>query len=251
LHVKANPTAAAGSDVVVCAKISQNLGAKGSSALLYSWYPTTYLDDPSSSGPLLVAKNNGVSQKEMEYILTVSDGTCSAMDSVRVALFPNINSEVSQNALTCKNEKVRLEARGGIHYLWDDGDTTATTMVDLKSSGYVHVRIENVCVAYDSVLVRVMNDESVGGLYIPNAFTPNDDGINDYFEVKGQYIASLKALIFDRWGAEIHQWEGASGSWDGRMNGHLVQNDVYVYRIFASTECGDKEIYTGIVTVIK
>ena len=251
IALKPNPIADAGPDVNVCAKLSQNIGSKGTSIFTYSWYPAINLDDPSSSNPLLIVKNNGVSVKEIDYYLTVSNGACTSIDTVHIALFPTIKGAVSQSARICKNKNVHLEATGGVHYLWDNGDTTAATMVSLSSSGYVHVRIENVCVDYDSVLVSVMNDESVGGLYIPNAFTPNDDGINDYFEVKGQYIASLKAMIFDRWGAEIHKWEGVTGSWDGRMNGNLVQNDVYVYRIIASTECGEKEVYNGIVTVIK
>ena len=91
-------------------------------------------------------------------------------------------------------------------------------------------------------------------LYIPNAFTPNSDGLNEVFNVKGTYICGFKMYIFDRWGMQLYYTEDLYKGWNGKVNGgtNIAQEDTYVYLIEA-TDCisHSKHQYIGRVTIIK
>lgn len=72
-------------------------------------------------------------------------------------------------------------------------------------------------------------------LEVPNAFTPNGDGVNDVFRVKEGYqsIVSFKAMVFSRWGKKLYEWTDPSGGWDGRSGGHDVPDGAYYLNIQA------------------
>ncbi len=66
-------------------------------------------------------------------------------------------------------------------------------------------------------------------LEIPNAFTPNDDGVNDTFHVKDTYqsIVSFNAKVFSRWGKLIYEWDKLDGAWDGTSGGKKCPEGAY------------------------
>lgn len=66
-------------------------------------------------------------------------------------------------------------------------------------------------------------------LEVPNAFTPNGDGINDVFKVKEGYqsIVSFEAAVFNRWGKKLYEWKDIAGGWDGRSGGSDVPDGAY------------------------
>lgn len=72
-------------------------------------------------------------------------------------------------------------------------------------------------------------------MYIPSAFTPNGDGINDFFGVKAEGIKSFNLQIFNRWGEVVFESENISNLWDGTFKGEKIKNtDVYVYQVKAT-----------------
>ncbi len=89
--------------------------------------------------------------------------------------------------------------------------------------------------------------------FVPNAFTPNGDGINDYFFGEGIGISTYKMLIFDRWGNMIFASYDYSTHWDGRANGgnDLAQQDVYSYVIELEDVFNRQHSYVGSVTLLK
>ncbi len=85
------------------------------------------------------------------------------------------------------------------------------------------------CIDSSSREIVVINGNFV--LELPNSFTPNGDGFNDFFKAKASGIVEFRSLIFDRWGQEVFQWEGAGNSWDGTNKGNAVPDGVYFYVI--------------------
>jgi gliding motility-associated-like protein len=79
-------------------------------------------------------------------------------------------------------------------------------------------------------------------LEVPNAFSPNGDGINDVFKVKDTYtsIVSFKATIFNRWGQKLYEWSDLAGGWDGKFHGSTVKDGVYFVVIQAKGADGKK-----------
>jgi gliding motility-associated-like protein len=125
---------------------------------------------------------------------------------------------------------------------------------------YVTVVNARGCSVTDSVLVTVSNQPSI---FIPSAFTPNDDGLNDVFEFDILGAKSGDMEIWDRWGARVfsnpNQPNGVtppngtsvSHGWDGKVGGKVVQYDTYTYQLTVTYFDGHQETMTGTVVVIR
>lgn len=89
--------------------------------------------------------------------------------------------------------------------------------------------------------------------YIPNAFTPNDDGINDTFTGEGRFITKFEMYIFNRWGNLIYHTDNINKPWDGKGNygNEIAQQDVYVYTVKVTDFKNRTHKYKGIVTLMK
>ncbi len=89
--------------------------------------------------------------------------------------------------------------------------------------------------------------------YIPNVFTPNDDGLNDSFTGKGISIIKFEMTIFDRWGNLIYYTDNINKPWDGKVNHgtEITQQDVYVYAVNVTDFKNRLHKYKGVVTLIK
>lgn len=91
----------------------------------------------------------------------------------------------------------------------------------------VHARNPS-CSMSDTVTIRLK--ERQAGFYIPSAFTPNQDGVNDVFRVFGD-ASSYQIKIFNRWGELVYTSNDIRQGWDGRYRGKLASADVYTYLI--------------------
>jgi gliding motility-associated-like protein len=89
--------------------------------------------------------------------------------------------------------------------------------------------------------------------YVPNAFTPNDDGVNDTFIGKGMFIHEFEMMIFDRWGNLVYETNDMNKPWDGKVNGGVepAQKDVYVYSITVKDFRMEKHKYQGTVSILR
>ncbi len=90
-------------------------------------------------------------------------------------------------------------------------------------------------------------------LEVPNAFTPNGDGVNDVFRVKEGYksIVSFKAMVFDRWGKKLYEWTDPAGGWDGRSAGHAVPDGGYYLNIQARGADGKHYNIKKVINVLR
>ncbi len=114
------------------------------------------------------------------------------------------------------------------------------------------------CVAEDEIVVRVKKGREV---YIPNVFSPNNDGFNDEFELfAGKDVQEFRNLkIFNRWGElvfdlpKIEQGNGNSYSsgWDGTLKGEPLNPGVFIYMIEVVFKDGHNEIYKGDITLVR
>lgn len=91
--------------------------------------------------------------------------------------------------------------------------------------------------------------------YAPNAFTPNDDGLNDRFFPKGAGWdpAQYELYVFNRWGEKIFQTKRSDEGWDGRINnkGEIVENDIYVWKVIVTDVFKERHQFTGHVMINK
>jgi len=104
------------------------------------------------------------------------------------------------------------------------------------------------CRNTDTVCVTITQDWN---LYIPNAFTPNNNDINDVFIPVGYGISELELLIFDRWGELIFKSDDKAKGWNGTYKNVLCKSDVYVYKVNFKTMNNHEETRVGSVTLLK
>lgn len=152
-------------------------------------------------------------------------------DSIFVAplsnlIWPELN--FVEDTTICGNETLELDAGSvGQTYTWSTNDTTQILIVSDTGLYWVAVRIDS-CIYTDSINVHacVVND-----FFIPNAFSPDGDGFNDYFKIITQGNISISSLkIYDQWGTLLFQTT-SNESWDGTFNDSLLPSGIYIYAL--------------------
>ncbi|TDB63735.1 T9SS type B sorting domain-containing protein [Arundinibacter roseus] len=88
-------------------------------------------------------------------------------------------------------------------------------------------------------------------LFLPDAFSPNGDGINDFFGVKGVFFDSFQMFIYNRWGQVVFQTGDTAEGWDGRTQGNPAQEGQYVYKVIIRDNTGKDYIKTGTVLLLR
>ena len=120
-------------------------------------------------------------------------------------------------------------------YFIDNNGATAITQntsYTFKQDGMYSVAmvVKNKWGCMDTVVKVILVNEAES-FYVPNAFTPNGDGLNEIFSPKARAIKSYSIIIFDRWGQKIFESNDFSNEWDGTFKGKECKEDVYVWKI--------------------
>lgn len=148
---------------------------------------------------------------------------------------------------------------GATAWIWDFGDSDTASGQFTPPHTYAdtgHFQIMQVLsnsysckdTAYQSVVI-----ESEYLLYIPSAFTPNDDGLNDVFECKGVFAEVFEIKIFDRWGNMVFASDDITKSWNGTINSgsEIALQDVYIYFVKVTDINNKKHVYKGTVSIVR
>lgn len=147
-------------------------------------------------------------------------------------------------------------------YYWNIGNIMQSTALNasyqFSQHGFMYITLiatnEYGCTDTITKLVNVKNEY---GLWVPNSFTPNGDGVNDFFRAEyspyGLDLTYYKMEIFDRWGERIFTTTDYTVGWTGNKNnnGEPMKDDAYVYKIQYKTADGIVKHKTGHVTLIK
>ena len=108
------------------------------------------------------------------------------------------------------------------------------------------------CTATDTVLITVLQDKAY---FFPTAFTPNNDGLNDYFDFEILGLENAEVWVFNRWGQEVYynpnQTNGAGQGWDGTYEGDYSPLGTYVYRILVTFFDGEEETIEGTIELLR
>jgi len=198
------------------------------------------------------------------YNLTVIDANgCSSSISITLteAPMPQANFAPKPQITTIEDPIIYFEnySTGASFYEWDFGDGNISTeyspTYSYTNPGEYHVILlvsdEYGCV--DTVGANIIIKEEASTFYIPNAFTPNGNDLNELFNIKGTNINpnTFEMRIYDRWGKQLFYTIDINQGWDGTFNGQLVKSDSYVYVIkFADLEKGEFHNLIGKVLVI-
>lgn len=247
--VNINPVADAGSDVNICEGASAQLQGSSINASSFVWSPPAGLSDPLSLTPVATPLQT------TSYIFTVSDGVCqdSALVLVSVIQAPTANAGPDKAIVGNQSATLSGEATGSnITHFWTpdlfiSSDTSLTPQVSPRfdTSYTLHVVSNDGCgVATDKVIIKYFKE-----IYIPNAFTPNNDGYNDVWTLPALPAFPLAEVsVYNRFGQLIFFDKGYTKQWDGTFKGIPQSSGVYIYVI--DLKNGLRQLH-GIVTLIR
>jgi len=200
-----------------------------------------------------------------EYTVSVSDANgCISEQTIVVEQTQPTLIQIETPELSCEQTALFLEPEvlsgnaSGIQWLWEDGSTQPSLLVD-QAGDYV-VLADDGCEVQEFTFEVVWAEERKGRdfFYIPNSFSPNGDGINDEFLVfPGQdfTIQSFEFKIFDRWGGTVFITSEVSDGWDGSHRNIQCQPGVYAWYVKATVEeCNGQQVSLqreGGVTILR
>ncbi|MBO9204814.1 MULTISPECIES: FG-GAP-like repeat-containing protein [Niastella] len=198
--------------------------------------------------------NNGASTESIKtdlagtYWVTVTGNNgCTATDTTHVEYLV-LNAYLGNDTTLCDGMTIVLKpvARNA-SVVWQDGSNGATFTV--TQPGTYKVAITNQCeTAGDEITIK----RGLCELFMPNAFTPNRDGVNDVFRVKDHaFIKSFDMQIFNRWGQLVYKSKDAGSGWDGTLNGLIQPAGNYIWMIVLTDHEGNRKQFKGTVLLIQ
>ncbi len=227
------------SDTVLCNNETIVLTASGNYQYLWNTGETT----------------NQITVNSAQTYTVVASNSCSSDTASIQIINGSITTDFSTSTdmgkapldVTCTNLSTNATAYSWyIDYQFINNNTNFSTIFENEGLYTITLIAENNfgCIDSTSKLIEVM---LTTGVYIPNVFTPNNDGINDTFLIKGNNIDYYQMSIFNRWGQLL--FEGNENqNWNGtNLENQIVPDGTYVYLIKVVYLNGVKEIFNGSV----
>jgi gliding motility-associated-like protein len=180
----------------------------------------SYIWEDGSTGAARTLQGSGL------YHVTVTVNGCSGSDSLDLGTIPLPHVDLGPDFLLCEGRTAVLDATGaGLTYLWSTGDTTAE--LTITEEGVYLITVGNPCgTLADSV--KVEQDRCDCPVFLPNAFTPDGDGLNEFFRPQFDCDIDRYVLrVFDRWGLEVWSSEDRLEAWDGEG----TPNGIYAWAL--------------------
>lgn len=247
------PTVNAGPDSLICYGDSVQLqGSVGGSS--FFWTPLSGLINANSLTP--IARPS----RTTSYVLTTRGFLLCpkpARDTVVVTVVPPIRAFAGNDTAVVVGQPLQLFATGSTNYLWTPSfglnnafiNNPIATLND-NQTYIVKVSSVNGCFAYDTINVTVF--KTAPDIFVPTAFTPNGDGLND---VLVPVPVGLKGYdffeIYSRWGERVFSTTQIGKGWDGNLRGRPQDSDTFVWMVQGTDFTGKRIYKKGTVVLIR
>jgi gliding motility-associated-like protein len=217
---------------------------------------TTLLDAGNSGSQYLWQDNNQgqtfMVTKAGNYSVKVTMNGCVSRDTIIIKYDYKPIFSLGNDKVICDGQTIALQPtiqnNSGISFLWGNGSTSPTLAV--TQTGTYDLQLTNYC---GSKSDEIIVSKGVCKLYIPSAFTPNNDGKNDVFKAYfGENVTSYMMEIYNRWGQKVFRATDLNTGWDGKINGIVQPHDSYIWVIKYKVLTDPKEyLLKGTVSIIR
>jgi gliding motility-associated-like protein len=237
----------------ICEGQSETLIASATDSVGFVWSPSTGLSSSTVANPIASPRDS------IDYkVVTTNRYGCqdSAYMQVDVYRNPVANAGADKSILLGDTVFLNGSVKGtSVNYFWTPSTTIDNTGIlnprvfPAQTMTYtLHVVSGVGCGSKtDDAQVKVFND-----FYIPNAFTPNNDGINDKFHIIALGSHKLKSFsIYNRWGEVVYKAEGKFDGWDGTFHKLAQPSDIYIYYLEIEMPTGGTVTRKGTVLLIR
>ncbi len=257
------PVANAGPDAFVC--FGNTIRLSGSGGAFYEWKPATYLSNARIANPVIISAPPG----RLTYFLNVTNANgCKSLknDTVVITILPPVKVFAGNDTSIAINQPLQLNAAdvnssGFVNYLWtpsvglnNNGIKNPVTLFNsvIGNNGITYkvtASTINGCQATDDINVKVFVQADI---YVPNAFTPNNDGVNDIFKPILVGIKELKYFaVYNRYGEQVYKTSLQGRGWDGMVKGQMQNTGGFIWVAEAVDYMGNVLKRKGSVVLIK
>ena len=178
-----------------------------------------------------------------------SQQDCDSIVNLHLRVVDTAIAIVSLTSDFCEEYSAELSVETNMtNYLWSTGETSPTITVTQPGT-YTVTAMQDHC----SVSTWYQIETCELNVYLPNAITPNDDGINDYFCLHEKYLPMIEDFeirIYTRWGELIYYSDDKNFKWNGEYRGRINRNIIYTYLINFTDNRGIPYQLTGTITVL-
>jgi gliding motility-associated-like protein len=231
------------------------ISASNDSHIHYQWLPESRFDDAHATSQDLLPRFSE------SYQLIISSGNCipdTQSFYINVLQGPSVALTAPEYVIANEVFNVTAETQGAETYHWQydtistvSKNSEITTSIIQPTMFAVKVTDENNCSAKQFRMVKVI-DHCGDNIFVPNAFTPNGDEINDKLCIRSLELEGIKIFrIFNRWGELVFETTDLDKCWDGYYKGKIVNADVYVYYAEGICTDGQSKFIKGNVTVLR
>jgi gliding motility-associated-like protein len=224
-----------------------------SGATYYKWYPSIGLNNDTISNPEHIVDSN-----QIYVVRGFSTTSCDDYDTVFIGQYPspNVDAYSSENVIHCRGNGIRLNVTGASSYEWspaeycDNKTSTSPTVSPTKTTIFtVKGTNNNGCTATDTITVIYDGKTMV---YVPNAFTPNNDQTNDRIGIIDHCNFIIYSFyIFNRWGQNVFSGYDINSRWDGTFKGKECEMGTYFYQIRGKSLDEQEVMFSGDFTLIR
>jgi len=188
--------------------------------------------------------------------VTATNPLCGfAVDSINVTVFELPNVVAGNDTVIGIGGEATLWATGTNSFLWTPSpDQCITTncsevyVIPNQATVYVVDGVDgNTCHNYDTVLVDISGYMDV---FVPNVFSPNADGFNDYLVIDGPRLFNFTIEVYDRWGKLVFKSNEQKDTWDGKLDNTELAPQTFIYHISGETVLGEHIVKSGNVSII-
>lgn len=192
------------------------------------------------------------------YSLTVTDSSgCAASAAIMVALLdsPYISSGWPGDTAVCDLAPLHIDLALNTtvaNYSWGNTDASQYSLQrTIANSGLYTFSVSNYC-GTSTYTMTVAAIYCTADIYVPNAFTPNGDGVNDVFQVFTSFdVVHFDLRIFDRWGEKVFDSNDIGTGWDGSYRHEAMPAGIYTYITEMNTLIGTPVHRQGSITLIR
>jgi gliding motility-associated-like protein len=232
----------------VCTGSATATPTNGSAPYAFSWNTT----------PLQVTQT-ATNLCAGSYIVTITDvATDSIMDTVLITEPPPVIADSSTTTDTIiAGDNIQLTTSALGTFSWNPTlELSCASCPDpiaspIETTKYC-ITATNTSGCTDSACTIIIVKDYCATVYVPNAFTPENNGLNDVFKPIAGCLHDYKLLIFNRWGEQLFQTTDSKEGWNGYYHGEICQQDVYVYKLFFVDDIKNTiHQYIGNVTLVK
>lgn len=181
------------------------------------------------------------------YYLEADNGNCKVTDTAFIEV-RDLQVDLGIDTGICRGSQLIFSAPPLLTYLWQNGATTNS--ITLADSGTVWIAAsDSVCTQTDTVTVTL---NQIIDVYLPSAFTPNDDGVNDKFGALSTEILDFELVIVNRFGGIVFQTNNPAILWDGNTSSGPAPAGTYAYLVSFTSPCTDDKVtYRKLVTLLR